>query len=108
MDYIIGFITLFFSVLGIATIIRYIVWKITDSNKNQFHYLIFLKDNSAEIAIRGIIERDHFDIHSGDRKLYAIDLGLEESVASACKKLSEDYSQIIFCDPCELVDYLKN
>ena len=107
MDCAFSFLILLLSVIGIATVIRYIVWKITDSKQTEYHYMVFLEDNNAEILLRGIIERDYFDISGGCRKLYAINMGLEESAVSACKKLAEDYSQIVFCQPCELADYLK-
>ena len=107
MDYAVIFLTLFFVVLGIATLIRYIVWKLVDFKQNKYHYLVFLQDESAEMVLRGILERNSFDMVSIDRKLYAIDMGLDEITAAACEKLSYDYPHIVFCKPSQLEKYLK-
>lgn len=107
MNFIINFITLAFVVLGIATLIRYIVWKITDSGQNNYHYLIMLNNNDAEVIIRAIIEKNNFDIESKKRVIYALDMGLDEQTVLACKKLADMYPQIIFCKPHEFAELIK-
>ena len=108
MDFIISFITLAFVVLGIATFIRYIVWKITDSGQNNYHYLIMLNNNDAEVIIRAVIEKNNFDIKSKNRIIYALDLGLDEQTVLTCKKLADTYPQIVFCKPREFAEMIKN
>ncbi|MBR5451868.1 MAG: hypothetical protein IKV36_02610 [Clostridia bacterium] len=107
MDYVLCFLTLLLVVLGISTLIRYVVWKFVDFKQNRYHYLVFLHDDSAEIMLRGILERNNFDVSSGERKLYAVDMGLDEITASACEKLSYDYPNMIFIKPNQLVDAIK-
>lgn len=107
MDYALCFLTLFFVVLGIATLIRYIVWKLVDSKKNKYHYLVFLQDDNAEIIIRGILERNGNDLTSGERNLYVIDMGMDETTVSACEKLSYDYPNIILCKPSDFCNNIK-
>ena len=108
MDYVLAFLTLFFVVLGIATLIRYLVWKLMDFKQIKYHYLVFLQDDSAEMTLRGMLERDGFDIVCADRQLYAIDMGLDEITATACEKLSYDYPNIIFCKPSQFKNHIKN
>ena len=107
MDYALYFLTLFFVVLGISTLIRYIVWKLMDYKQNNYHYLIFLYDDSAEMVLRGILERNNFDIVCSQRNIYAIDMGLDETTAFACEKLSYDYPNLIFCKPSQFSGCIK-
>ena len=108
MDIFIISLILFFVVIGIATAIRYIIWKITDFPKNEYHYLIMLSDDDAEIALRGVLERSKFDSKNQNRKIYAVDLGLCEQTILACEKLSCEYPQIVYCKPNELAEFIKN
>lgn len=106
MDLIINFITLAFAVLGIATLVRYIVWKITDFKENEYHYIVLLRDNDAEIALRGALERNRFSSNNQQKKVYAVDLGVDEQIGKACEKLSLYYPQIIYCKPEQIKDLL--
>lgn len=108
MDFILGFLTLFFAVLGIATAIRYIVWKITDLGQNNYHYLVVLDNNNAELVLRSVLERNNFDLKSKNRLIYAIDFGLDEQTVSACKIITDMFPQIIFCKPQEFESIIKN
>ena len=89
-------------IIGLATVVRYLVWQITDYKQNDFHYIVLLRDSDAEMSLRSILERLKYDASNKNRRIYAVDMGMDEQTADVCKLMSLDHSQIIYCLPEQL------
>ena len=102
MTAVVTLLNLFLIITGLATLVRYFVWKLTDYSEEECHYIVLLRDQNAEMLLRGVIEKSKYNSVYKNRRIYAVDMGVDEQTADVCKLMSLDYSQIIYCMPEEL------
>lgn len=97
MDLFLSIINVLLVVIGLTAVVRFLVFKLTECPKNDYHYIALLKDKNAELILRGILERNKYEFDSCGKIIFAVDLGLDEETRTACEIMSLENSQIVFC-----------
>ena len=97
MDLFLSIINVLLVVIGLTAVVRFLVFKLTECPKNDYHYIALLRDKNAELILRGILERNKYEFDSCGKIIFAVDLGLDEETRTACEIMSFENSQIVFC-----------
>ena len=97
MNLFLSILNILLVVIGLTAVIRFLIFKLTECPKNDYHYIALLKDKNAELILRGILERNKYEFDSCKKIIFAVDLGLDEETRTACEIMSLENSQIVFC-----------
>ena len=97
MDLFLSIINVLLVVIGLTAVVRFLVFKLTECPKNDYHYIALLMYKNAELILRGILERNKYEFDSCGKIIFAGDLGLDEETRTACEIMSLENSQIVFC-----------
>ncbi len=107
MNLFLSILNFLFVIIGITAVLRFAVWKLTNSGKTDYHYITLLKDQNAEMTLREIIQKNKYEFDSGEKIIFAVDIGLDEETKSVCELISYYNPQIVFCQPEELAYLVK-
>jgi hypothetical protein len=83
-----GIIITIFGVIGIVSVIKSIVLKITAPSDNELRfYGVMLKGENADIELQMAMETLDWDSGLNSVRAYAVDCGIDENCYAICKKL---------------------
>lgn len=106
MNWLLTVLEMIFVILGVATMLRYLVWKFTSDPACDSHILVLLRDGCAEWSLRSTLEKNKHDIDTRSCLVYAVDMGLSSEEAHICEMFSLRHPQVIYCKPEELSELL--
>lgn len=85
-----GIIITVFGVLGIVSVIKSMVLKITAPSNSGFRfYGVILKGDNADIELQMALETLDWDSGLNSVRAYAVDCGINENCYASCKKMCE-------------------
>ena len=97
MNLFLSILNILLVIIGLTSVVRFLIFKISECPKNDYHYIALLKDKNAELVLRGILARNKYEFDSCGKIIFAVDLGLDEETKTACEIMSLENSQIVFC-----------
>ncbi len=107
LDGFIYIISAILMLIGMSSIINFIIHKLTSTGRNDNIYtLVCLKDGDAELALRDALEHVRYAKNSKNDGIIAVDIDLDNETKEVCKLFCGDNSNIIFCDTENLSDVL--
>ena len=107
VEIILSIATLIFALIGLTSTIRFIALFIVAPHKtgNQA-YVIMLNDENAEFELRAAIERAKWDNIFYASPILAVEYKLDDETGEICKKIAEEYNNVIVCQPQDVLNYL--
>ena len=106
MELFLSILNFMFVIIGVAAVLRFAVWKLT-SCSCDYHYIVLLDGDDAELRLREAVEKNRFDINTRSKVVYAVNVGLDDETARACEMMSHDNPQIVFCRPEQLGELIR-
>ncbi len=83
-----GIIIIFFFILGVVSLIKWLVLKITTPyDVDTRLYAVMLSGSSADIELQMALETLHWDIGLKNVRTYAIDCGIDNECKETCRKM---------------------
>ena len=84
-----GILAMIFCVIGVVSIIRWAALKLAVNNKAKRIYAVLLREE-ADIELQMLIDTGEWDSALRTAKVYAVDGGLDESMAEYCRIICEN------------------
>ncbi len=83
-----GIIITIFGVIGMVSVIKSMVLKITAPSSNELRfYGVILKGENADIELQMALETLDWDSGLNSVRAYAVDCGIDKSCYSTCEKM---------------------
>ena len=108
MNLVLSVLEFLFVLLGVAALLRYLVWKLAYDGDARCYWVVPLYNGSAELAIRSALEKNRYEFDRYTCVLFAVDMGLDGEEACACQMISLDHPQVVYCKPEELPDLIRS
>lgn len=107
VEIILSIATLILALIGLTSTIRYLALMIVSPQKSRKQaYLILLNDENAEFELRSALERAKWDNVFYSSPILAVEYKLDEETSEICRKIAEEYSNVIVCEPQDVLEYL--
>ena len=107
VEIILSVATLIFALIGLTSIIRFITLLFVVPRKNgKQAYVVLLNDKNAEFDLRAAIERAKWDNVFNLAPILAVEYELDDETSKICKKISEEYTNVIMCRSQDLLQNL--
>ncbi len=112
MSYIfIGFILIFFALLGFVELIRFLIFRLYKSKSDHTVMLITPaknKQEDIEFILRSCVAKVRWMGHSAPELVVCLDKGMDIETKSICKKVCDEYDFMSILTPSQLLELMKN